>query len=38
VNSNSGLVKIPLEIRQTNFGIVAIETDKGGFSKQIVLN
>jgi len=37
-NSNSGLVKIPLEIRQTNFGIVAIETDKGGFSKQIVLN
>lgn len=35
---NSGLIKIPLEIRQTNFGIVAIETDKGGFSKQIALN
>ncbi|MBU3822378.1 hypothetical protein KO566_09925 [Flavobacteriaceae bacterium XHP0103] len=38
VNSSSGLVKIPLEIRQTNFGIVTIETDKGGYSKQIVLN
>lgn len=35
---NSKLVKIPLQINQIKYGIVAIETDQGGLRRKIVLN
>ncbi|WP_157805326.1 hypothetical protein [Confluentibacter citreus] len=35
---NSKLIKIPLQISQIKYGIVAIETDQGGLTKKIVLN
>ncbi|PKQ44327.1 hypothetical protein CSW08_14615 [Confluentibacter flavum] len=35
---NSKLIKIPLQISQIKYGIVAIETDQGGLRRKIVLN